>query len=169
MNLQERKSPLDKIKHLTFAKQDSQSSIIDIHKYPEYRDSRKEPHITSTGSILLKEPSMVSIRAKSMIKMSNQDLNSRDYLEQFGGHGLKSSTKILHDADQYSPVKLETIDVERDLEQKKLRILPPVRNSLNLKMPQAKVSLAKYNKKSSVSPARRQNPLGRSQGRMKEG
>lgn len=49
----------------------------------------------STGSILIKEPSMVSIRAKSQLKMSNQDMNSRDYLEQFGGHGLKSSSKIL--------------------------------------------------------------------------
>ena len=53
-----RKSPL--MRHLNFAKQDSQSSIIEISKYPQYMDNRHEPHVQSSGSIILKEPSVMS-------------------------------------------------------------------------------------------------------------
>ncbi len=59
-----RQSPLiESIRHLTFAKQDSQTSITEIHKYPQF--TGKEPHVQSSGSIILKEPSMVSIRNRS--------------------------------------------------------------------------------------------------------
>ena len=71
---------------------------------------------------------------------ANHDINSRKYLEQMGGHGLKSSSKILQqDIEESSPIRFKTIDavVDRDLERKKQRILPPMRNSLNLKMPLA--------------------------------
>lgn len=53
-----RKSPL--MRHLNFAKQDSQSSIIEISKYPMYMDNKHEPHVQSSGSIILKEPSVMS-------------------------------------------------------------------------------------------------------------
>lgn len=42
-NEEERSSPL--MRHLNFAKQDSQSSIIEISKYPQFMDSRNEPHV----------------------------------------------------------------------------------------------------------------------------
>jgi len=48
------------MRHLNFAKQDSQSSIIEINKYPQFMDNRNEPHVQSSGSIILKEPSVMS-------------------------------------------------------------------------------------------------------------
>lgn len=73
------------MRHLNFAKQDSQSSIIEISKYPEYMDSRHEPHVMSTGSIILKEPSVMS---NSQPRLANQNINSREFLEAMGGRGL---------------------------------------------------------------------------------
>ena len=59
---------MENIRHLTFAKQDSQSSIIEIHKYDQFRDNSVEPHVQSSGSIILKEPSIISIRNRSQLK-----------------------------------------------------------------------------------------------------
>ena len=53
-----RKSALTRLHN--FAKQDSQSSIIEINKYPQFMDSKHEPHVQSSGSIVLKEPSVMS-------------------------------------------------------------------------------------------------------------
>lgn len=87
---------MQNIRHLTFAKQDSQSSIIEIHKYDQFKDQKHEPHVQSSGSIILKEPSMVSLRNQSQLKMNNNaDVNSRDFLEKLGGHGLHSSSKTI--------------------------------------------------------------------------
>ena len=83
------------MRHLTFAKQDSQSSIIEIHKYEKYRDASHEPHVQSSGSIILKEPSIASLRNRSQLKHQNQnDTNSREFLHRQGGHGLRSSSKV---------------------------------------------------------------------------
>ena len=82
---------MENIRHLTFAKQDSQSSIIEIHKYAQYEGSKHEPHVQSSGSIILKEPSMASIRNRSQLK----DVHSKEYLESNGGHGLKSSSHMI--------------------------------------------------------------------------
>jgi len=57
-DIESRKSPI--MRHLNFAKQDSQSSIIEINKYPQFMDNRNEPHVQSSGSIILKEPSVMS-------------------------------------------------------------------------------------------------------------
>lgn len=73
-------------RHLTFAKQDSQSSIIEIHKYEQFRDATHEPHVQSSGSIILKEPSLASLRNRSQLRQ-HENLPSGNYLHrQEGGH-----------------------------------------------------------------------------------
>ena len=50
-----------------------------------------------------------------------------------GATGLKSSTNIRGDHSHRSKHNSPDIAANRDIEEKKLKILPPVRNSLNIK------------------------------------
>lgn len=51
---------LENLRYLSFARKDSENSIIQIQHYGLY-DKAVEPHVQSSGSIILKQPSLQSI------------------------------------------------------------------------------------------------------------
>ena len=101
-----------------------------IDKYPHYMGH--EPHVQSSGSIILKEPSVMS-SSQPRLNVNPQNINSRDYLESLGGRGLKSSTNMqaeIHDRrvelNNSSKTTQKTIEKKEKeaFELRKLRILP---------------------------------------------